>query len=145
MNHFSKPKKPQKAKKKAAYKYCQTKGALMKMRKKIILLSLVFVVFYLSSCSAILIKPEGPIGNVKYKINDEANDGKTVEILEQKGENKSLHWLYLSCDYIFGCYMRCEGQINSCIEVATLSNFDIKYIMTKKKNQSSQPRCHQYC
>ena len=117
----------------------------MKMRKKIILLSLVFVIFYLSSCSFIIIKPEGPIGDVKYRINDEIKYGKTVEITKPNGGSKSLHWLYLSCDYIFGCYMRCKGQINSCMGVATLSNFNVKYVMTRKKGHASQPRCHRYC
>ena len=115
-----------------------------KMRKKIISLALMLSVFYLSSCSTILIKPESPIGGVNYRVTDGINDEKTVEIIDQ-GKNKLLNWLYLNCDYIFGCYMRCEGPVNSCIKVATLSKFDTKYIMTKKQGHSSQPRCYQYC
>ena len=114
------------------------------MREKIIFLSLVISIFCLSSCSAILIKPEGSIGSVDYRVTSENQGEKTVEILAQE-KNKLLHWLYLRCDYIFGCYMRCEGPINSCMKVATLGKFDMKYIMTKKKGHSSQPRCQQYC
>ena len=66
---------------------------------------------------------------------DRINDEKTVEIVSQE-KNKFLHWLYLSCDYIFGCYMRCEGPVNSCMKVATLSKFEMKYIMTKKNKLS---------
>ncbi|MCL0045826.1 hypothetical protein M1N16_06305 [Nitrospinaceae bacterium] len=114
------------------------------MRKIIIFLGLVVSIFYLSSCSTILIKPEGPIGGVKYRVTGENYREKTVEIIPQE-KNELSHWLYLSCDYIFGCYMRCEGPINSCMEVATLGKFDMKYIVTKKKDHSSQPRCQQYC
>ena len=114
------------------------------MRKKIIFLGLVVSIFYLSSCSTILIKPESSIGDVNYRITGENQSEKIVEIIAQ-GKNKLSHWLYLSCDYIFGCYMRCEGPINSCMEVATLTKFGMKYIVTKKKSHSSQPKCQQYC
>ena len=114
------------------------------MRKKIIFLGLVVSIFYLSSCSTILIKPEGSIGSVNYRVTGENQSEKTVEIIAQ-GKNKLSHWLYLSCDYIFGCYMRCEGPINSCMKVATLGKFDMKYVVTKKKGHSSQPKCQQYC
>jgi hypothetical protein len=114
------------------------------MRKKIIFLGLVVSIFNLSSCNAILIKQESPIEGVNYRVTGENQSEKTVEIIPQE-KNELSHWLYLSCDYIFGCYMRCEGPINSCMEVATLAKFDIKYITTKKKDYSSQPRCQQYC
>ena len=114
------------------------------MQRKIIFLGLVLSVFYLSSCGVILIKSGDSIGSVNYKVTGGANDEKTVEIINGK-KSKFSHWLYLNCDYIFGCYMRCEGPINSCMKVATLGKFDMKYIVTKKKGHSSQPRCHQYC
>ena len=114
------------------------------MRKKIIFLGLIVTVLNLSSCSTILIKLGGPIEGVNYRVTGENHSEKTVEILAQE-KNELSNWLYLSCDYIFGCYMRCEGPINSCIKVATLGKFDMKYIVTKKKNHSSQPRCQQYC
>ena len=114
------------------------------MRKKIFFLSLVFAVFYLSSCSAILIKPEDSIGDLKYKITDGIKSDQMVKIIRPK-QSKLSHWIYLSCDYIFGCYMRCEGPLNSCMKVATLGKFNMKYIMTKKKGHPSYPKCHQYC
>jgi len=114
------------------------------MRRKIIFLGLILSVFCLSSCGAILLKPKGPIGDVNYRVTDGVNGKKTVEIVPQ-GKNKLSNWLYLSCDYIFGCYMRCEGPVNSCIEVANIGKFEIKYIMTKKKGHSSQPKCYQHC
>ena len=101
-------------------------------------------VFYLSSCGVTLIKPKGLIGDINYRVTDGINGEKTVEIVPQE-KNKLSNWLYISCDYIFGCYMRCEGPTNSCIKVATLGKFDTKYIMTKKKGHSSQPKCYQYC
>ncbi len=114
------------------------------MKGKIIFLGLVVSIFHLSSCSTTLIKPEGSIGSVNYRVTSENRSEKTVEIIAQ-GKNKFSHWLYLNCDHVFGCYMRCEGPINSCMEVATLAKFDMKYIMTKKKGHSSQPKCQQYC
>ena len=114
------------------------------MTEKIIFLGLFVSIFYLNSCSAILIKPEGSIGSVNYRITGENHSEKIVEIIPQE-KNEFSHWLYLNCDYIFGCYMRCEGPINSCMKVATLGKFDMKYIMTKKKDHSSQPKCQQYC
>jgi len=114
------------------------------MRKKIIFLGLFVSVFCLSSCSTNLIKPKGSIESVDYRVTGEHRSEKTVEILAQE-KNKFSHWLYLSCDYIFGCYMRCEGPVNSCMKVATLGKFDMKYIITKKKGHASQAMCQQYC
>ena len=114
------------------------------MREKIIFLGLVVSIFCLSSCSVILIKPKDFIGSVNYRVTGENHSERTVEIIGQ-GKNKLSHWLYLNCDYIFGCYMRCEGPINSCMEVATLTKFGMKYVVTKKKGHSSQPKCQQYC
>ena len=112
--------------------------------KKNIFLGLILSVFYLSSCSYLLIQPEDSIENVSYRIINDKENVKTVKIIGQE-ENKSSHWIYLSCDFIFGCYMRCEGPIKSCMKVATLGKFKMKYIMTKKKGHSSQPKCYQYC
>jgi hypothetical protein len=114
------------------------------MREKIIFLGLIFLVFYLSSCSSILIKTEGSTEDVNFKVTGETEREKTVEIISQE-KNKLLHWLYLNCNYIFGCYMRCEGPINSCIKAASVGQFDIKYIISKTMDHSSQSMCRQYC
>ena len=114
------------------------------MRQNIVLLNLILSIVYLSSCSAILIQPQNSINDVKYKVIEKTNGERTVKIIHL-GKNEFLHWIYLNCDYIFGCYMRCEGPVNSCMKVATLSKFEMKYIMTKKKGHSSQPKCNQYC
>jgi len=114
------------------------------MRQNIVFFNLILSVVCLSSCSAILIKPKGPINNVNYRVIEKTKDERTVKIIHQ-GKSESLHWIYLNCDYVFGCYMSCEGPINSCIKVATLTKFEAKYIMTKKKGHSSQPKCNQYC
>ena len=51
------------------------------MRKKIIFLGLVISIFNLSSCSTILIKPEGLIGDVNYRVTNENHSEKIVEII----------------------------------------------------------------
>ena len=61
------------------------------MKNKIIFLSLVFAVFHLSSCSTIIIKPKESIESFNYKINNE----KTIEIINQKIQNRGLHFRML--------------------------------------------------
>ena len=108
------------------------KGSRLEMKRGFFFLGLVLLAFYLTSCSAILIKTEGSAEGINYKITGESDLEKTVEILDQ-GNNKFTHWLYLNCDYIFGCFMRCEGPVNSCIKVASRIKFGIRYIVTQQK------------
>ena len=114
------------------------------MRRGIFFLSLILLVFYLSSCSSILVKSEGSLEGVNYKIIGESDDEKTVKIINQE-KNKFTHWLYLSCDYVFGCFMRCQGPVKSCIKVANYAKFDIEYIVTKKEGRFAQPKCRKFC
>ena len=114
------------------------------MSREIIFPSLILLVFYLSSCSTILIKTEGSTEGVNFRVTGETDRQKTVEIISQE-KNKFSHWLYLNCNYIFGCYMRCEGPIDSCIKAAHVGQFGIKYIVSKKMDHSSQPICRQFC
>jgi hypothetical protein len=114
------------------------------MMREIIFLVLILLAFYLSSCSTILIKTEGSTKGVNFKVTGETDRLKTVEIISPE-KNKFSHWLYLNCNYIFGCYMRCEGPIDSCIKVAHVGQFDIKYIISKIMGHSSQPICRQHC
>ena len=114
------------------------------MKREFFFLGLVLLAFYLSSCGAILIKPEGSAEGVNYKITGKSDHEKTVEILNQ-GKNKFTHWLYLNCDYIFGCFMRCEGPVNSCIKVASRIKFGIQYIVTQRKGYFTQPKCQHFC
>jgi hypothetical protein len=114
------------------------------MKQNIVFLNLILSVIYLSSCSAISIKPKGLINDVNYRVIKRINGERTVKIISQV-KSESLHWVYLNCNYIFGCYMSCEGPVNSCMKVAALNNFQMKYIMTRKKGHSSPPKCNQYC
>ncbi|MBT4128905.1 MAG: hypothetical protein HOE32_09680 [Nitrospina sp.] len=114
------------------------------MMRKIVFLVLILLAFYLSSCSTILIKTEGSTKGVNFKVTGETDRQKTVEIISPE-KNNFLHWLYLDCSYIFGCYMRCEGPVDSCIKAAHVGQFDIKYIVSKKMDHSSQPICRQHC
>ena len=114
------------------------------MMREIIFLVLILLAFYLSSCSTILIKTAGSTKGVNFKVTGETDRQKTVEIISPE-KNKFLHWLYLDCSYIFGCYMRCEGPVDSCIKAAHVGQFDIKYIVSKKKNHSSKLICSQNC
>ena len=114
------------------------------MMREIIFLVLILLAFYLSSCSTILIKTEGSTKGVNFKVTGETDRQKTVEIISPE-KNKFSHWLYLDCSYIFGCYMRCEGPVDSCIKAAHVGQFDIKYIVSKTMDHSSQPICRQHC
>ena len=113
----------------------------MKERMKLVLI--VFAIAFLTSCASMeksiqtlndfftinngIVLPKTTSGAVKtYSINDNG----TVEILGQE-MIKDTHWLYVKCDYWSGCYMRCQGQIDSCKRVAKNSQIQVEYIFSR--------------
>ena len=100
------------------------------MKIKIKLISMVFVILFLTSCASngILSAADGILvsknpGSVK---NFSVNEKGTVEILGQKRITE-MHWIYVECDHWSGCYMRCQGKIDSCTQIAE----DYKYIHSR--------------
>ncbi|SVC39909.1 uncharacterized protein METZ01_LOCUS292763, partial [marine metagenome] len=49
------------------------------MRQNIVFFNLILAVVCLSSCSAILIKPKGPIDNVNYRVIEKTKGERTVK------------------------------------------------------------------
>jgi hypothetical protein len=106
------------------------KGIQLKENIKLILM--IFAMLFLTSCASngILSTADGILvsknpGSVKnYSINDKG----TVEIMGQK-RITSMHWIYVDCDHWSGCYMRCQGQIDSCKQIAK----DFKYIHSRPR------------
>jgi hypothetical protein len=96
------------------------------MKKGISLTLAVFVISFLASCASnTLVLPKTIPGAVKtYTVNPEG----TVEIMGQDMKTSPQHWLYVDCDHWSGCYMRCQGEINSCKKVAKDSGFQVDYI-----------------
>ncbi len=98
------------------------------MKKGLKLILIVFVLSFLASCAAKGITlPKTIPGAVKtYTVNEEG----TVEILGQDMTPHPKHWLYVRCDHWSGCYMRCQGKINSCKKIATDSDFLVDYVIS---------------
>jgi hypothetical protein len=96
------------------------------MKKGLRLIVIVFVLSFLTSCATNGITlPKTIPGAVKtYTVNETG----TVEMLGQDMTTQPKHWLYVRCDHWSGCYMRCQGEINSCKKVATDSGFQISYV-----------------
>ena len=107
------------------------------MKENIKLILMIFIILFLTSCASngmfsasngIFSAADGILvsknpGSVKtFSVNDKG----TVEILGQK-RITNMHWFYVECDHWSGCYMRCEGKIDSCKQVAT----DSKYIYSR--------------
>ncbi len=98
------------------------------MKKRMKLVLIVFAISFLASCASnTIVLPKTIPGTVKtYTVNQEG----TVEILGQDMKTEPQHWLYVRCDHWSGCYMRCQGEINSCQKVAKDSEFQVDYIMS---------------
>jgi hypothetical protein len=95
----------------------------MRMKKKLGLILMVFAISFLTSCASndiLISKNPGSANN--YSVNDKG----TVEILGEKTIT-DMHWMYVECDHWSGCYVRCQGQLDSCKQVETES----KYIHTR--------------
>ncbi|MBT3856302.1 MAG: hypothetical protein HOF64_05305 [Nitrospina sp.] len=98
------------------------------MKKTIGLTLIVFAVSFLTSCASNgLVLPKTIPGTIKtYTVNQEG----TVEILGQDIKTKPTHWLYVHCDHWSGCYMRCQGEINSCKKVVKDSGLQLDYVVS---------------
>ena len=100
------------------------------MKKNMSLILMFFAITFLTSCASNgtfnpsngILVPKNPGSLKNYSVNDKG----TVEILGQKNIT-DMHWMYVECDYWSGCYMRCQGKIDSCKQVAT----DSKYIHSR--------------
>ena len=115
----------------------QKKG--QKMKKRMALVIIIFAISFLTSCTSmqklnnffsmnngVVLPKTNPDAVKTYSINDKG----TVEILGQE-MIKDTHWLYVKCDYWSGCYMRCQGQIDSCKRVARDSQIQVDYIFSR--------------
>jgi hypothetical protein len=98
------------------------------MKKTLGLILIFFAISFLTSCASNdIVIPKTIPGDVKtYAVND----GGTVEMLGQDMTTELKHWLYVRCNHWSGCYMRCQGEINSCKKVAKDSNFKVGYIVS---------------
>ena len=100
------------------------------MKKNMAFILMFFAITFLTSCASNgifntpngILVPKNPGSFKNYSVNDKG----TVEILGQKNIT-DMHWMYVECDYWSGCYMRCQGKIDSCKQVAT----DSKYIHSR--------------
>lgn len=100
------------------------------MKNKVRLILMVFAVSFLTSCAS----NSGVLSNISpgaEKNLTVTNDAGTVEITGQDMTTESTHWLYVECDHWSGCYMRCQGKINSCKKVTTDYKLDVDYTFSQ--------------
>ena len=95
------------------------------MNKGMVFLGAIFVLFFLTSCASNgTVVPRAFPGSAEiFKVNDEG----TVEVKGYDMTDQPKNWVFVRCKYWSGCYMRCQGKIDSCKQVAT----DSKYIHTR--------------
>ncbi|MBT5026836.1 MAG: hypothetical protein HOM97_00425 [Nitrospina sp.] len=93
------------------------------MKRGLELTLILFAISFLASCASnTIVLPKRVQGAVKtYTVNPQG----TVEILGQDMKLEPQHWLFVQCDHWSGCYMRCQGELNSCKKVATDSEFEV--------------------
>ena len=98
------------------------------------LILMVLAIFFLTSCTSnSIILPNTLHGMVKtYTVYDKG----TVEILGQDMTTEPMHWLYVECDHWSGCYMRCQGKVQSCKEVVIDYKLDVDYIFSDNGKQN---------
>ena len=99
------------------------------MNKGMVFLGGIFALFFLTSCTSTeTIAPKAFSGSAEiFKVN---NAGTVVV----KGYNKEqpMHWVFVECEnQLRGCYMRCQGQIDSCKRVAKNSQIEVEYIFSR--------------
>ncbi len=100
----------------------------MKNRMKLILM--VFAVSFLTSCaSSSLVLPKMiPEAEKTFTVNSRTG---TVEIIGQDMTTEPTHWLYAQCDHWSGCYMRCQGKINSCKKITTDFKLGVNHVFSQ--------------
>ena len=103
------------------------------MKNKMKLILMVFAISFLTSCASNgVVLPKITSGAERtFTVNEEG----TVEIIGQDMITEPTHWLYVQCDHWSGCYMRCQGKINSCKKVATDSKLNVDYISSRSGSQ----------
>lgn len=104
-----------------------------RMKRGMLLIFIVLAISFLSSCASNgIVLPKTVPGAVKtYTVNSEG----TVEMLGQDMLTQPKHWLYVRCNHWSGCYMRCQGEINSCKKVAKDSKFEVDYVVSPTGNR----------
>ena len=102
------------------------------MNKGTVLLEAMFALFFLTSCASngTVVAKAFPGSAEIFKVTDEG----TVEVKGDDMKDKSVHWVFVECDYWSGCYMRCQGPIKTCKSIATKSGLDISYVETNHTN-----------
>ena len=102
------------------------------MNKGTVLLEAVFALFFLTSCASngTVVAKAFPGSAEIFKVTDEG----TVEVKGDDMKDKSVHWVFVECDYWSGCYMRCQGPIKTCKSITTKSGLDIAYVVTNHAN-----------
>ena len=93
-----------------------------------ILLVVILAFFILTSCASneTVVLKLFPGADKIYSVK---NDG-TLEVKGYGMKSQPIHWLFVQCAYWSGCYMRCQGPVKSCRNIAKKFNLSVSYIQT---------------
>ena len=105
------------------------------MKKRIIFLGTVLVIFFLASCSSTQsVVPKAFPGSAElFKVN---NAG-TVVVKGHNIKDQPMHWVFVECEnHLRGCYMRCQGPKNICKSIASKSGLKNEYVLKRSGGET---------
>ena len=98
------------------------------MNKGPVLLGVILAFFILTSCASneTVVPKSFPGADKIYSVK---NDG-TLEVKGYDMKSQPIHWVFVQCAYWSGCYMRCQGPVKTCKNIAKKFNLSVSYIQT---------------
>ena len=98
------------------------------MNKGLLLIGVILALFILTSCASneTVVPKSFPGADKIYSVK---NDG-TLEVKGYDMKSQPIHWVFVQCTYWSGCYMRCQGPVKTCKNIAEKFNLSVSYIQT---------------
>ena len=102
------------------------------MNKGIIFLGIILA-FLLTSCASN--SPAVPrYFEGSSEIFEVINNG-TVKVKTGNLKDQPMNWVFVDCGYWSGCYMQCQGPVNTCKRIAKKLDLKISHILTNQMNK----------
>jgi len=55
----------------------------------------------------------------------------------EDAKTKTVYWMYVKCDYWLGCYTRCEGTLQECVDSAHKAGWEIESVYKNDRTSGS--------